>query len=420
MRGIISSLCGASCLFAVASVYATPSNEAPLLIAKLSSLPAAGSIFQNETSGAEEEWNALTQQFVADYTAGNIDAAENGIRRALALAQTTFGAAHPFTADSLNKLGVVYEYHEDFERAKKNYQAALEILEKHYGPAHPEVATALNNLANANVMQGEYATGEALHLRALQIRIAASGEDSYPVAQSTYNLAIVYDHSGQTANAELFYKQAANLWEHVLGANHVNVANSLIKLANIYANQGDARTAEEFYLRALEIQQNNLGPRNVTVADSLFSLGRVCMKQEKYDEAERFYRESAEIMEAELDTDNPRLAVALYSLANVYHIRAKHEAEYNNNFVAKLPPQVESSAEFDLTSQRRAALHTQISLRQRVVQTLYAKAEPLYQRAAAMFKEIYGADYPTLKIIHDELTLLHQGQQSPRSVSRAD
>ncbi|MBI3777098.1 MAG: tetratricopeptide repeat protein, partial [Gammaproteobacteria bacterium] len=248
----------------------------------------------------------------------------------------------------------------------------------------------------------------------------ADGQESYAVAQSTYNLAIVYEHSGQTDNAELFYKQAANLWETVLGPNHINVANSLTKLANIYANQSNARAAEETYLRALEIQQINFGPKHVAVADSLFNLGRVCMKQEKYDEAERFYRESAEIMEAELDNDNPRLAVALYSLANVYHIRAKHEAEYNTNFAAKLTPATDHTHDVALSSQRLAALRTQISLRQRVVRELYAKAEPLYQRAAAILTDIYGADYPTLKIIRDELTLLHQGQASPNSVSRAD
>ena len=300
----------------------------------------------------------------------------------------------------------------------KRGSASGRCVERHYGPAHPEVASALNNLANVNVMQGEYAAGEALHLRALQIRSAATGQDSYAVAESTYNLGIVYEHSGQSDNAELFYKQATNLWETVLGPNHLNVANSLTKLANIYARQGNARGAEETYLRALEIQQSNFGPRHVAVADALFSLGRMCMKQEKYDEAERFYRQSADIMEAELDTDNPRLAVALYSLANVYHLHAKHEAAYNNNFAARLSPVTENALDIGLSAQRLAVLRTQISLRQRIVQTLYSKAEPLYQRAAQMLTQIYGADYPTLKVIRDELTMLRQSMTTPDSLSR--
>ncbi|MBI3774866.1 MAG: tetratricopeptide repeat protein, partial [Gammaproteobacteria bacterium] len=163
MRGMVAGLCGVASLFTVASATATPSEALPQVIAKLSALPAAGSIFENGTS-AENDWNALTAQFVADYSSGDIDAAERGIRRALALAQTAFGVDHPYTADSLNKLGAVYEYREDFERAKQHYQAALDILEQHYGPVNLEVATALNNLANVNVMQGEYAAGEALHL----------------------------------------------------------------------------------------------------------------------------------------------------------------------------------------------------------------------------------------------------------------
>ena len=419
MRGIVTGLWGVACLFTASVAAHTPAEGQSLVIVKFSPSPAAGSIFLNQTTD-EDNWSALTQQFVTDYSAGNIDLAEANIRRALALAKSAFGGAHPYTADSLNKLGIVYEYREDFERAKKHYQAALDILERYYGPAHPEVAAELNNLANVNVMQGEYAVGETLHLRALQIRVAASGQDSYPVAQSTYNLAIVYEHSGQIDTAELFYKQAANLWEKVLGPTHINVANSLSKLANIYARHGDMRAAEETYLRVLEIQKSNIGPRNVTVADSLFSLGQVCMKQEKYTEAERFYRESAEIMEAELDTDNPRLAVALYSLANAYYIRAKHETDYNNNFAAKLITTAENPLDMPLSSQRLAALRTQLSLRQGLVQELYAKAEPLYQRAANMFTEIYGADYPPLKIIRNELTVLHQNQHIVHGVSRVD
>ncbi len=415
MRGVIARLCSITCLLAAVSISA---EAAPLVIAKLSDLPAAGSIFQNENS-AEDHWHALTQQFVVDYSAGNIDDAERGMHRALALAQSTFGAAHPYTADSWSKLGAVYEYHEDFERAKKHYQAAVDILQRHYGLTHPEVATALNNLANVNVMQGEYAAGEALHLRALQIRITATGQDHYAVAQTTHNLAIVYEHSGQPDNAELYYKQAANLWENVLGPNHVNVANSLTRLANVYAAQGNPRAAEETYLRALEIQQTNFGQRHIAVADSLFNLGRMCIKQEKYGEAERFYRESAEIIEAELDADNPRLAVALYSLANVYYLRAQHEAAYNNRFTAKLIPLADNALDVALSAQRLAALRTQISLRERIVQALYAKAEPLYQRAATLLTAIYGADYPTLKIIRDELALLYQSLESRNNLSRA-
>ena len=125
MRGIIAGLCGVASCFAVASGAAIPIAVPAVVIAKLSDLPVPGAIFQDENS-AEQEWYTLTEQFVAAYSDGNIEAAERAIRRALALAQTAFGPSHPYTADSFNKLGLVYESREDFERAKKHYQAAVD------------------------------------------------------------------------------------------------------------------------------------------------------------------------------------------------------------------------------------------------------------------------------------------------------
>ena len=112
--------------------------------------------------------------------------------------------------------------------------------------------------------------------------------------------------------------------------------------------------------------------------------------------------------------------MALYSLANVYHTHAKHEAEYNNNFEARLTAAAGPAHDAVLSSQRLAALHTQSSLRQRIVQALYAKAEPLYQRAMVILTGIYGADYPTLKIIRKELALLHQSREARPKLSRVD
>lgn len=419
MRRIVSVcfhtvlLCG--CLTAQAGT-SVPAN---LQVAKLIELPPAGSVLPGDSVvDSDDRWSQLTQQFEENFAADRIDEAEADIRQALALARAAYGEQHATIADGLNKLGMVYEFRDDYDNAKMNYRDAVNMLEKMHGLSHPEVATALNNLANVYVLQGDYAAGEALHLRAFQIRTATLGADHIATAQSTFNLGILYEQSGQLANAELFYKQAVVLWQKVLGREHPNVADSLAKLAGIYNEQGNFSGAEEALLRTLQIRRHHFGDQHVAVADALFKVGKICIKQQKFDEAEPYFRDALNILEQQLGADTPQVAMALYSLANVVHIRGKNEETYARDFEENFAPQSNAAGSL-LARQRRAAVTQQIAQRLEYVKELYSAAVPLYQRAALVFAHLYGDQHPTLQIIRDELSMLRQSLNSPESVSAA-
>lgn len=398
-------------LFAVSAAHAEPSAMQPsspanIQVAKASQLPELGSIIQEEATVASDQWRDATKRFVENYNAGDLQAATENATAALELATRYFGVHHPYTADSLNKLGILFEAREEFDIALEYYARSLEILEGHEADFGAEIGTALNNLGNIYVQKDDLEQAELLHLRALLVRSRSLGNESAPVAQSLFNLGIVYEKSNQLDNAELLFKQSAVLWGKVYGPNHLNVANSNYKLANIYAARGNNIDAEQLHLRALQIRQEILGPNHVVVAESLMGVGRACTKQEKYDEAGPMYRQAAEIMKEQLGTNDPRVGIALYSLANVYHIQAKLEDAYNREFAARITPTEKAAATDDLNSRRMTALRDQIMLRATYVRELYERADPLYVQAANIFEQSYGRDHPTLKIIHDELTML--------------
>lgn len=375
----------------------TVQASAPLMLAKLQTLPEPGSMVENEAPSTHEHWVALTREFTEHYQQGNLSEAAEAANAALKLALRDYGATHPFVADSLNKLGLVYEANEQLETAVRYYSRAVEILEPRADSSPAELGNALNNLANAYVQLEDYAQGEALHLRAMQARARAYGAAHPAVAQSAYNLGIVYQKNGQRDNAELFFKQAAALWSQAETPDELSAANSYTRLAEIYSAEENFSDAEQLYARALEIRRAQLGDQDLEVAESIIGVARASIKQEKYDIAGPLYLQALTIIEQQLGPDDPRVAVTLYSLANVYHIQAKIEDAWNRDFAARIATE---------SSTRVNVLRGQIELRKNFVQQLYTRAEPLYVRAARIIETRFGNEHPTLKLIRSELTML--------------
>ena len=88
---------------------------------------------------------------------------------------------------------------------------AIEIAERTYGPDHPNVATSLNNLASFYQDQGQYAEAEPLFKRSLAIREKALGPDHPSVAVSLKKLAVLYRATKREKEAEKLEQRAARI-----------------------------------------------------------------------------------------------------------------------------------------------------------------------------------------------------------------
>ena len=86
--------------------------------------------------------------------------------------------------------------------AKPLLERALAIREKALGPEHPDVANSLNNLAGLYYNQGQYAKAEPLIERALAIREKALGPEHPDVARASTTWRALRLHQGQYAKAE--------------------------------------------------------------------------------------------------------------------------------------------------------------------------------------------------------------------------
>lgn len=68
---------------------------------------------------------------------------ESKYLKALLRERKIFGEPHPVVADTLNRLGGVYDSLKKSEKAEQFYRQSLEMREKLYGEEHPDVVSSL-------------------------------------------------------------------------------------------------------------------------------------------------------------------------------------------------------------------------------------------------------------------------------------
>jgi tetratricopeptide (TPR) repeat protein len=94
-----------------------------------------------------DEWKKLNQESRSLYQQGQYDRAVVVAKKALDVAEKTFGPNHPNVGASLNNLAELYRAQGQYTAAEPLYRRSLAISEQALGPDHPDVAASLNNLA---------------------------------------------------------------------------------------------------------------------------------------------------------------------------------------------------------------------------------------------------------------------------------
>lgn len=116
------------------------------------------------------EWEKLTEQAVTLYQQGRYLAGAKVTKKALSVAQKTFGPNHPNVANSLNNLAEFYRAQSKYAEAEPLFKRSLAIYEKAVGKDHPDVATVLENMARSSEKIGKKDEALKLKARARQIR----------------------------------------------------------------------------------------------------------------------------------------------------------------------------------------------------------------------------------------------------------
>ncbi len=185
------------------------------------------------------------------HSRGQFGAAEPLYRRALAIAEASYGPDYRTVAIPLNNLAATLHATNRLADAEPLYRRALAIDEASYGPDHPTVATALNHLAGLLRTTNRLAEAEPLYRRALAIDKASYGPEHPSVAIRLNNLALLLHDTNRLAEAEPLFRRALGIAEASYGPNHPTVAIRLNNLAGLLRATNRLAEAEPLYRRAL-------------------------------------------------------------------------------------------------------------------------------------------------------------------------
>ena len=218
---------------------------------------------------------------------GELDAAEESLRRALQISQN-LGALEDMGA-SYGNLGLVYRARGDLDEAERMLHRALE-LEQQLGLLDG-VAAVYGNLGGIYAARSDLTEAERLHLKALEIYERLGRLEG--MATQYGNLGGIYHAKGNLGEAERMLRKALEIDEKLgrLDAMARHYAN----LGIIHQMHGDLDAAEQTLCKALEINEK-LG-RLEGMASDYGNLGLVYQTRGDLDEAERMHRKALAIDE---------------------------------------------------------------------------------------------------------------------------
>jgi tetratricopeptide (TPR) repeat protein len=217
--------------------------------------------------------------------------------------------------NSLNLLGICYEYLGQYEKAIALLQQCHNINEEMGN--RQGVAISLGNLGNCYYALGQYEKAIAHHQQSLEIDEEIGFRQG--VVNSLSNLGNCYEYLGQYEKAIALLQQCHNINEEM--GNRQGVAISLCGLGSCYNSLGQYEKAISYYQQSLEISEE-MGDRK-GAAISLGNLGVSYKNLGQYEKAIAYYQQYHDISE-EIGYRRG-VAISLGNLGDCYNSLAQHE-----------------------------------------------------------------------------------------------
>jgi serine/threonine protein kinase/tetratricopeptide (TPR) repeat protein len=149
----------------------------------------------------------------AEYSAGELAAAEASFGAALELAVTTVGRDNAKATSALNNLSITYSAGGDFARARELLVEIIATRERALGPDNTSVGVALSNLADVELELGNIAAAHQAAERSYAILLASAGADQYATVIARQRLGLARALLGQYDDAILDLREVLAIAE---------------------------------------------------------------------------------------------------------------------------------------------------------------------------------------------------------------
>jgi len=230
---------------------------------------------------AMELWQPLFQSATAALLAGDWQAAESQLTRAVDLAQL-FGETDHRLARSLESLAQALSSQDRHQQAAKLLERVHEAKLSVFGAESGIVADSADNLARCYYYCGNFAAAEKSALVACRIYEKLYGADDLIVATCLGNIAMLYFMNKNMSEAENAYKRCLAIRTRVQGEGHVDTVKVLQNYANLLRQTH--REDEAAHLQACAsrfvtgswqaIPVNTLDSLHTTLSDNCANCGK--------------------------------------------------------------------------------------------------------------------------------------------------
>ncbi|MBT5756019.1 MAG: tetratricopeptide repeat protein [Acidimicrobiaceae bacterium] len=201
-----------------------------------------------------------------------IELAEDGIAaceggdypRAVALLDAALGLADErdvepgLIATLCNELGMACKYAGEWDAGETALRRALALITELHGETSEEVAGICHNLGGLFRASGRWHDAEPWARRAVEVRQACNG-DQFALVQDRAALAPILQELGRLDEAESLMTTALPFYEQQLGPDHLEVGYVLSNLGTVALDRDDLASATVHLQRALQIKQQWLG-----------------------------------------------------------------------------------------------------------------------------------------------------------------
>jgi serine/threonine-protein kinase len=219
---------------------------------------------------------------------------------------------------TLNHLGIVYATLSRFEEAEAVYNESLEIRLKVLGENHPDTATAYANLGGFYSNIREFDKAQEYALKGLDIDRATKGNEHVDVAYDLTLLGNIELERDEPVAALPFLLEAAGIWRIAAGPTHSRYASALDLLSDTYRKLKQFPEAEKHGQESLKILLEHYGPEHTLTADPYYTLGKVYFDSNDLEKAEL-------TLVSALDIRVKAFGETHLAVWNVMHVLAKVE-----------------------------------------------------------------------------------------------
>ncbi len=232
---------------------------------------------------------------------------EESLARSIAL----LGPRHPIVADALTNQGTYVLSAGDLEAAADYFRRALAIQEESLAPGSADIGLSLNNIGAVALELGRLEEAEAALQRALVVRERLYGPDHAFVAQTLDSLATVerkrgrFDHAIEVAERSLAIKTKA------YGPGHALVAGTQWTLGTIFEAKGDEAGALDYYRRGWDTNRQARGPDHPNTLGTEIAVVWALAQLRRCGEARPMLATLVPGVEKAFGAEHPFLAVAL-------------------------------------------------------------------------------------------------------------